>query len=229
MTATMMPSHSRPDPLDLVALENPIFCDADHQYWAHDVTGLLRRYVGVTEVLTLAGYKNPHVEGHEDRAELGSQIHAWLASMDRRNPRVAVSTSDQGYGYVQSYIGFLEQYDPEWRLIERMVWDDALELAGRVDRVGRLRRGVPITTQEFVVDIKTGSPDPMHGPQTALYERMVHPREYRLRAVLLLSPTGAPGVLRRQTNRDDYAAGLAAVESFRWRRAHARLGAETGW
>lgn len=67
--------------------------------------------------------------------------------------------------YLRAYEKFLDEYEPEWKISERVVCHPRLMYAGRLDRYGTIRG------EKVVVDIKTGTTVGMwHGVQLAAYQ-----------------------------------------------------------
>ena len=86
-------------------------------------------------------------------AERGSIVHEATALIDYDEPDVLENVPYDCQGYVNAYLAFLNDYQPEWEIIERPMWsaygDSAF--AGTVDRYGMVKG------RKLILDIKTGT------------------------------------------------------------------------
>lgn len=86
-------------------------------------------------------------------AERGSAVHEATALIDYDEPDVLENVPYDYQGYVNAYLAFLNDYQPEWEIIERPMWSayGSSAFAGTVDRYGTAKG------RKLILDIKTGT------------------------------------------------------------------------
>jgi hypothetical protein len=113
-------------------------------------------------------------------------------------------------GYVAAYKRFRAEMDIKWTEIESPRHDASLGFAGTPDRIA----------EKTVVDIKTGAPQPWHGPQLAAYTMLAHTAGASTlvkRYGLYLSDDGTYK-LKRYENKGDFDVFRAAVVIYHAKR-----------
>jgi len=124
--------------------------------------------ISVTQVLTLAG-RIDTTWFTEEAAKRGQLVHDLTEVFDRGDP---LDIPPGLEGYMDAYASFVAIVRPVYSASEIEVWNGALGLGGRIDRICAELFGAP-----GVLDFKTGDPMPWHGQQLAAYN--------------VLRPTGA--------------------------------------
>jgi len=124
--------------------------------------------ISVTQVLTLAGRIDTTWFTPES-ALRGQIVHDLTEVFDRGDELIVPSGLE---GYMDAYAEFLAIVKPVYSASELKVWNAALGLGGRIDRLCSSLFGMP-----GVLDFKTSDPAPWHGQQLSAYN--------------VLRPTGA--------------------------------------
>lgn len=123
----------------------------DEEKHVYIVDGIERP--SVTTILSLLSYEN---YGKVDKATLeyasrrGTDIHEATESLDLGFP---ADVDGETEPYVNAYIDFCRDYQPNYQMIETPIYDEEFGYSGTVDRMGT------VGTQLWLIDIKTiGSP-----------------------------------------------------------------------
>lgn len=105
----------------------------------------------------------------QQAADRGRRVHEYCLLMDYGALPETVDTDCAGY--IRAYIRFLDDYSPQWQLIEFSDWAETgtLPVAGTIDRAGS------IDGAQCVLDIKTG----------AIHEAAVAAQLYAYRLIAL--------------------------------------------
>jgi hypothetical protein len=124
-----------------------------------------QRLPSVTQILQSAGlidYSMVPRDLLEKAKARGTRVHLACAYLDEGDldPR---SVSEEDAGYVAAYERFKRETSFEPRLIEHRVYHRSLRYAGTLDRTGTIGQ------QLFLIDIKTGDPQPSAFVQLAAY------------------------------------------------------------
>jgi len=135
-----------------------LFNEEDHVYTLNGNT-----LPSVTQILEHVGIvdKRFYTPGS---AEKGREIHSLCQIMDGGGDWWDYTEwADYAYSYQQ----FLNDYEPEWIMVEEALHHDILGYAGTVDRFGILK------DEKAVVDIKSGKPNKWHELQLIAYASMI--------------------------------------------------------
>lgn len=146
--------------------------------------------------------------------QLGTDVHLATA-LDDQDDLDSDSVDEMVLPYLQAWRIFCEFEDFEAFEVERMVYSKRHGYAGTFDRYGRMRK----RRKPVLLDIKTGTPDPTHGPQTAAYAEAadlgVNGPD---RCTVYLQPGRKPPYLVEwHKSAGDLAIFLAALTHYRWR------------
>ena len=121
------------------------FNEEKHEYRVNGVV-----YPSVTEVLehlTAPGFSKINPAILEEAKERGTAIHEITQDIDLGMPPEEIA--DYDLGYVTAYLSFLDDYAPDWELVEYRFFDEFMGYCGTIDRVGK------IDGKMCVLDIKT--------------------------------------------------------------------------
>jgi hypothetical protein len=83
----------------------------------------------------------------EKASDLGSEVHSVIDAWAKGEPH---ENSKETSGYLNSFIGFMFAYKPEWLVTEGTVWSGEHAYAGTFDFIARIRG------QVILGDFKTG-------------------------------------------------------------------------
>lgn len=122
----------------------------DPETHAYTVDG--RRVPSVTEiagVLTAGKYAAMNPAMLEQAKRRGTAVHELCEQIDCGIDPEELDIEPELVGYVNAYLAFLRDWQPEWEWVEMPVHTDSY--AGRADRIGK------IDGQSAIVDIKTTS------------------------------------------------------------------------
>jgi hypothetical protein len=172
--------------------------------------------VGVTDMLTAMGLQSHEWATEKDRLR-GQAVHRLCTDYiipGRWSPK---GTSEELVPYGKAFMNFLQDTQFKPALVEHQVFSAQYGLAGRLDLWGGSSDPNP-----WLVDIKSGEPQPAWKLQTALYEFMLDrmmddPGGGVKRVALRLQPDGR---YRMQFSEDpkDLSLALGAVNLYNWRR-----------
>lgn len=139
------------------------FIEETHTY---KVGGLIKP--SVTQVLDVMGFVSPFCKS-DTAASLGTVLHSMFEDYDN-----GIEDWDRCVEQVHClrlYEKYKHDVDPTFTDIEGLLYDERLEVCGKVDRAG--------INPEFIMDIKTGSSVPESARlQTAAYAMMRFPLTY---------------------------------------------------
>jgi hypothetical protein len=195
---------------------NPGCGDLQFDPQTHRYTLNGKMLVGVTDMLTAMGLQNHEWATEKDRLR-GQAVHRLCTDYiipGRWSPK---GTSEELVPYGMAFVNFSQDTQFKPLLIEQMVFSATYMLAGRLDLFG----GV-VNSDYWLVDIKSGEPQPAWRLQTALYQMMA--MQLKLiaytpvkRVALRLQPDGR---YRMQFSEDpkDLSLALGAVNLYNWRR-----------
>jgi hypothetical protein len=122
----------------------------------------------VTSILHAAGCMGGQWWTPESR-DRGTRVHYATRLLDEGKLNWDGLT-DEERPYVEAWQAFKAENDVQIRSIEQFAVDELYRFAGRFDRVAILRA---LHGGLWVLDIKTGTPDPWHGLQLAAYARLL--------------------------------------------------------
>lgn len=164
------------------------FDPEDHIYYVNG-----ERKISTTQVLKLSGvvddrWYNEHVRWR------GSEVHRVTAALDRGEPKVpgtAVEIEPRFLSYVTAWERFKIERKFRPVMIERMLYDAALDVCGTLDRVGFFEGN----DQQInvLIDLKTsesGHIPKWVGLQTASYGHALDPKALWRRMAVILLPDG---------------------------------------
>lgn len=142
----------------------------------------------------------------------GEEVH-WATALDDHCDLDPDSISDEIRPYLEAWRLFRAEHHFEPRLIEHRVYCGKYGYAGQIDRIGSDRRS------QVLLDVKSGGPDPTHGPQTAAYMEAAHLPLTSVRACVYLFSDGQYRYERHTSSRD-MSVFLAALTYYNWKRAN---------
>lgn len=123
-----------------------IFFDDKHQY---EVGGeILPSVSEILQPLSRAIYDDIPQYTLDQAADRGKRVHAATENLDRYG-EVKIDIDIQPY--VEAYIKWRKEYDPQWTRIEYACYHPEMMYAGTLDRYGTIRG------EQYIVDIKTTS------------------------------------------------------------------------
>jgi hypothetical protein len=123
-----------------------IFFDDKHQY---EVGGeILPSVSEILQPLSRAIYDSIPQYTLEQAADRGKRVHAATENLDRYNE---VQVDNDILPYVEAYVKWRKEYDPQWTRIEYACYHPEMMFAGTLDRYGTIRG------EQYIVDIKTTS------------------------------------------------------------------------
>lgn len=85
----------------------------------------------------------------DNAAERGTKVHKACENLDRYGD---CEVDESIAPYIQAYIQFVKDYEPEWELIEKPLASTEKKFAGTLDRMGTLNTG-----DTAIVDLKSSS------------------------------------------------------------------------
>lgn len=121
-----------------------VFFDDRHEY---QVDGEI--FPSVSEILrfiTREMYENVHQYTLDNAADRGKRVHKACEDLDRCG-KAQIDTDIRPY--VQAYVNFLKEYQPEWAQIEYACWHPEMRYAGTLDRYGT------VNGERYIIDLKT--------------------------------------------------------------------------
>lgn len=178
-----------------------IFDEPKHEY---HVDG--RRLLSVTQILDLAGAVDKTWYTPE-ACERGKLVH--LACELADYGELDETTLDPAIRpYLDAWVRFLVESRAEVMQIEYRVCNETFGYAGTIDR------WMKISGRNYIVDIKTGAPEPWHCLQTAAYARCI-PAPFQRMTIYI----GADGKYKADTheNPNDINAFLSALAWVNWK------------
>lgn len=161
----------------------------------------------------------------KDAAERGRLVHR-AVHLDNLDDLVEGSVDESVYGYLRAWRRFKSDHQFEWMWGETPLHSERWGFAGTPDCFGtwkQVRR-----RPHVLLDVKSGIPDPVHGPQTAAYLELARENDMldrRLtseRAVVYLEATGFYKV-ERVLDQGDWSNFVAALTCYRFRERHGLL------
>jgi hypothetical protein len=185
------------------------------------------RFSAETHIYTVGGVIVPAVSTivqHAHRAAGGSSGGPWFTDEHRERGKavhaatLALDQSSLEYDdllkwlkpawqpFFFAYFEFRKHCRCQWALMEQARVHRALKFAGTPDRVGTLN------DWPAILELKTGSPAPWHGVQTAGQDILMGSRGRR-RYVVYLTSDGRYK-LREHTDSGDYLKFLSALQAF---------------
>ncbi len=123
--------------------------------------------VHITQLLELDGLSDPRWYTEACRVR-GSAVHALTTSFDLGALDVETCVSPYR-SYLLGHVKVMSMLRPEWLHIETPFMHARPKFCGRPDRVAKLFGAWS------VLEIKSGDPEPSHGPQLALQSMLVAP------------------------------------------------------
>jgi hypothetical protein len=177
-----------------------------HEY---RVNGAL--YPSVTQVIRAAGLVDERYYTPESAA-LGQHVHATTA-LDDQGVLDEVSLDDRLRPYLAAWRRFRQLSGVTIQFIEWRGWSP-YGFAGAVDRLATWK------ARTWVLDIKTGAPQPWHALQTAAYVLLFGGKEHpRQRACVYLRDDGAFR-FAEHSNHSDVDVFRAALLLHQWKERH---------
>lgn len=168
------------------------FDEASHTY---TYGGLIKP--SVTQVLDLMGYVSPFCKS-ETAATLGTELHALFEYYDK-GVLIEKGLPDIDVKCLEMYKSYKNDVDPTFTDIETVLYDQSLDVCGKLDRAG--------IKPDFIMDIKTGSSVPESARlQTAAYAMMRFPLTYEdvKRYCLHINPKLKTYKIKSYDNPNDY-------------------------
>jgi hypothetical protein len=160
-----------------------VFYKKDHLY---KVNGEI--YPNVSEILRFISrevYGDINQFRLDNAGERGKKVHEATEVLDKYG-EVKITTSIQPY--INAYIKFLEENEPQWLEIEKSYASETLKYAGTIDRIGTLNKG-KYKNCLVLLDIKTNSAikKQLAGTQLNGYHLLVNEdAKYKIDKLLIL-------------------------------------------
>lgn len=173
----------------------------------------------VTQIIKTAGFYKNSEFFTEEAANRGTYVHKACDMYD--NDILDMNSSELDFkGYIDAWIAFREQSKAEIIETEKRVYSEVWMFAGTLDRV------VKMNNKMFILDIKTGSPQPAADPlQTAAYQMAygeLKGTKIEGRGCVYLSENGKFTIKYHEQDREDWADFLAALRVW-YRKKNFRL------
>lgn len=186
--------------------------NADHRYFVIE-RNVRREMIGVTRSLIAANLVDD--EWFNDAGRARGQLVAHFAEKIATNT-VDVPIPESITGYLVGLRKFLDKYGPKVICAEVIMADPARQLAGTVDL-----ELAGLLGSDATVDIKTGSPSPVHGLQLAAYAYLKARSKWMSRRRFGLYLTASGGFrLREYDDVTDLDVFFRVHDTLRWRIAH---------
>lgn len=189
------------------------FDEATHSYSHEGV-----HVPSVTQILQDTGAIDTSYYAGDTARNRGTIIAAATQLVDAGRLNEKLLEGQGLLGYVRQYQKFLRESGVRVVCSERIVYNERLHYAGRIDRVVVASNDAS-ACGAVVVDIKTGSQERWHCLQTAAYLLAADTFDGRYvavaRACLYLAPERYRFVAHQDS--DDYAAWRGIVAYYHWR------------
>lgn len=129
-----------------------------HVYYDGD-----KKIKSVSQILSEAGQVDTrwYTEAGCNR---GSAVHEASQAIDEDGMSADDFKGSEIHPYLIAYEKFLNDYNPEWTFIEKLLFCEQLVYAGTADR------GAIIKGKEYTIDLKSGGPSFWHGLQLNAYD-----------------------------------------------------------
>lgn len=187
---------------------------ATHTYTA----GAQRIPLSVSQVLSLSGIcpaypDDPRVMAFVEHAGmLGQTVHDWCDYLDSGESDVSGLEGSEILPYVVAYQRFREECRPEWEGMEVSLWDEKLNCAGTLDRVGSMIHGK--SRRPVIVDIKTPKSAAKHWQiQLSGYQHLAN----RVDCSLFVVHLAGDGRYKVRPYESDIPTFLGAVAVAQWK------------
>lgn len=123
-----------------------VFFDDKHEYQVGEE--ILPSVSEILRFITREMYDNINQYTLDQAADRGKRVHAATENLDRYG-EVQIDADIQPY--VEAYIKWRREYNPQWTRIEYACYHPEMMFAGTLDRYGTIRG------EQYIVDIKTTS------------------------------------------------------------------------
>lgn len=193
------------------------FDEATHTYYLHG-----EKIPSVTQILAALGVLPVPPKATEYHRKKGSLIHLGCEYVDRGTWNEE-GTTEELRPYIHAYELFTEEYGFEPELSEHATFSPILRVAGMLDRWGTYHRKTH--RPRCLVDFKTGSLDPGHYIQIALYEILLLHREKKTTDARFIVQLQKNGLYRVHEGRSqDKRDALSILNTYQWLKGHNRIG-----
>lgn len=186
-----------------------VFDPEQHAYYSGG-----KRVPSVTQIL---GAVFP---GHADQAamERGTYVHR-IVELDVQGELDELGMEEWAIPYLGCWRAFLREREVAVAASEMRVFSKAFWYAGTLDLVAVLD-SLDEDSRFWVLDIKTGSPQPSHALQTVAYERAIpHITVGGKRGALYLRPDGWT-LVQHPHDAPDWNAFVAALTLYNWKETY---------
>ncbi len=167
-------------------------------------------YPSVTQILKVVRIVDDSWYTEESRLR-GQYVHEATAMFDRGELDEA-ALDPVLRPYVEAWTRFKESSGFQANHVEFVVYRNDLRFAGTLDRYGTIASG-----ESWLLDIKSGKPEPWTGLQLAGYGLCLDLKAPRF--AVELRPDGNFHVTP-YNDRNDYAVFMAALAVYHWRKNH---------
>jgi hypothetical protein len=174
----------------------------------------------VTSILHAAGCMGGQWWTPESR-DRGTRVHLATRLLDEGKLNWAALRDDER-PYVEAWQAFKAENKVNILAVEEFLCDELYRYAGTCDRKAYIYFGRD-TALVWLLDIKTGTPDPWHGLQLAAYARLLQQSSAQnpYRAGVYLQPNGRYK-FAEYSDPTDFTAWDDAVGIMTWRRNNGR-------
>ena len=162
---------------------------------------------GVTQIIGAAGLRDDSWYT-EDAALFGKRVHEWTAHRDLGGTE---PYPEEIEGQCKAWEKFKAEAKPEILHVEMKIHHPDLPYAGTIDRIAILN------SHTWILDIKTGVPQPWHGVQLAAYAFATE--SIRHRAAVYLREDGTYKVAV-DSNTENWGLFYSALNVYSWRKNH---------
>jgi hypothetical protein len=180
-----------------------------HEYFMHgervpNVTSILDDVIGDTAKIHRDVLRRSRI--------LGDAVH-YACELDDLRTLDEATVGYEVAGYLRAWRKFKDEHKVCIHNIETRLFHPTHKYCGTTDRV------MHIDDLLTVVDLKTGTPWPSHGPQTAAYHAVVNMKTGAGldRACVYLKEDGRY-LLRFETNREDWGVFLSCLTVYNFKR-----------
>lgn len=167
----------------MITIAKLIFYDDKHEYQVGEE--VLPSVSEILRFITREMYADVHQYTLDQAADRGKRVHAATENLDRYG-EVQIDADIQPY--VEAYIKWRRQYEPQWTRIEYAYYHPEMMYAGTLDRYGTIRG------EQYIVDIKTTATLHTHRETAQLngYQKLAEANGLKVdkRAILQLKKDG---------------------------------------